>query len=252
MMRYGIGLSLILMLFIGKVAAQEQDTVYPQAPDNEAILKAILDINSPLYYPVLMTRYRAGDTTLTLNDYRHLYYGYAWQPEYKPFENSSADFKLLSEFDHSLDSLTREDCEKIIKFANEVMKTEPFHPSTVNFLAFAYGALGDTLNERINYHRVKMLLATIRSSGTGVQEKSPWHILYYSDAVDVLASMNVLYGKNTVVSRTTEYYPLYQRIGDIRGYFFNFERIYWNRPDKLPEKKSRGWEFNGIPLRKRK
>ena len=251
-MRYWAVLGLMILWGAGGLSAQDQEPEYPQAPDNEAILKAILDIDSPLYYPVLMTRYRAGDTTLTLNDYRHLYYGYAWQPEYKPFETPSADFKLLEEFDHGLDSLTTEDCERIIKFANEVMKTEPFHPSTVNFLAFAYGALGDTLNERINYHRLNMLLETIRSSGTGIRENSPWHILYYSDATDVLASMNLLYGKNTVVSRTTEYFPLHQRNGKIRGYYFNFERIYWYRPDKLPEKKPTGWGINGIPLKKRR
>lgn len=57
-----------------------------QAPDNDAILRETIDKGSPYYYPAIYMRYMSGDTTLTLEDYRHLYYGYAWQPGYKPFE----------------------------------------------------------------------------------------------------------------------------------------------------------------------
>ena len=31
----------------------------------------------------------------------------------------------------------------------------------------------------------------------------------------------------------------------------HYGRIYWHKPDKLPEKRSNGWEINGIPLKRR-
>ncbi len=245
-------LLLSLTALVAAAQSPEAGPQYPREPDNDAILREILNSESPYYYPSLFIRYMAGDTTLNLEEYRHLYYGYAWQPTYKPFESPQSGTKLLAKFEKGLDSLTVEDCHEIIRYAGDVMKTEPFHPSTVNFLTFAYGALGDTINERVNAHRFKMLIETIQSSGTGLREKSAWHILYYPDADDVLGHMNLIFGKNSVVSRTVEFIPLYERRGGVKGYYFNFERIYWNRPDQLPEKRTNSnWQFNNIPLKKK-
>lgn len=220
-----------------------------QAPDNEAILRATIDASSPYYYPSLMSRYRLGDTTLTRDDYRHLYYGYVWQPEYKPFETPATKDKILMILEK--DSLTYGDYEKIIKYGNEVMKTEPFDPSNLNFLVYAYGSTGDTRNERINYHRLEGILDAIKSTGTGTEEKSPWHVIYFSHTRDLLASLDIICGKERVISRTVAYMPLPVRQKDVKGYYFDFGRIYWHRPDKMPEKRSNGWEFNGIPLKKK-
>ena len=77
------------------VSAQDSTLYRPQVPDNDQILKDVLNGMSPYYYPVLFMRYMEGDTTLTLEDYRHLYYGYAWQPEYEPFDKPQVKEDLL-------------------------------------------------------------------------------------------------------------------------------------------------------------
>ena len=53
-------------------AAQSQVS----APDYASIEKAISDSNSHYYYPRLFDRYVSGDTTIGLNEYKYLYYGY--------------------------------------------------------------------------------------------------------------------------------------------------------------------------------
>ncbi|MBO5686220.1 MAG: DUF4919 domain-containing protein, partial [Alistipes sp.] len=63
-----------------------------KTPVEEDILERITDQNSPYYYTGLMMRYENGDSTLTDEDYHYLYYGYAYQAEYKPTaSNPSAD-----------------------------------------------------------------------------------------------------------------------------------------------------------------
>ena len=119
-----------------------------QAPDNDAILRETIDKGSPYYYPAIYMRYMSGDTTLTLEDYRHLYYGYAWQPGYKPFETPAAKDRILNIL--AKDSLAEADYLKIVEYGREVMRSEPYDPSTLNFLVYAYGAVGDSVNERIN------------------------------------------------------------------------------------------------------
>ena len=238
---------LLLTVFACLVAPPKGRT--QQVPDNDAILRATIDQASPYYYPALYSRYTSGDTTLTEEDFRHLYYGFVWRPEYKPFETPAARAELLHVLEK--DSLSQNDFRKIVEYGEEIVRTEPFDPSTLNFLVYAYGSLGDTLNERINHHRLNGILGAIESSGTGLSEDSPWHVLYFSHTRDLLASLDIVCGKEKVISRSIAYMPLLVRQKGIKGYYFDFGRIYWYRPDKLPEKRSNGWEFNGIPIKKR-
>ena len=75
-------------LFGHAAQAQTADSLRSEAPRYEAIWAETANPTSPYYYPTLMSRYERGDTTLTLEDFRHLYYGYPEQPGYKPLLNS--------------------------------------------------------------------------------------------------------------------------------------------------------------------
>ena len=220
-----------------------------EAPDHDAILREIIDGKSEHYYPNLMARYRQGDTTLTLTDYRYLYYGYIWQPEYKPFETPAAKDRLLMAVEG--DSTTPAKLRSVITFGNQTLEQEPFDPTTINLLVYAYGTLGDTLNERINFYRLQGVLGAIRSSGTGLTEESPWHIIYFSHVKDFMSSYGIRTMKEKVVSRTVAYVPRLAKTRTVKGYFFNYGAIYMKRPEQEPQRQSNGWEINGIPLKKR-
>lgn len=243
-------LFLLLSVVFFEVKGQDSESDGFKAIDNDEILREIINSESPNYYPVLFTRYMAGDTTLTLSDYRYLYYGYVWQTTYKPFETPEATTKILMILEKQKD-FTQSDFENIVKYANDVMISEPFNPSNINFLTFAYASLGDKVNEKINSIRMNMIFKTIQSSGTGLKEHSAWHIIAFSHATDLLAHMNLSYGKPVVESRTVEYIPLLIRTKGVKGYYFDYSRIYWYKPDNIPLKENNGWEFNGIPLKRR-
>lgn len=219
--------------------------------NNDEILRAVIDNNSPYYYPSLETRYMAGDTTLTVNDYFYLYYGFAHQDAYKPLEGNTAADKLLNILAANPEP-TPEEALKIVEQAQEAMKRDPFSLKNINFLIYAYGILGDTVNEKINYDRLTKIIAAIKSSGTGTTVESPWHVLSFSHSSDLLAAMELQAMKRMIVSRTVEYIPLLSRNGNIKGYYFDFGRAYWRKPDNLPEKRSAGLEINGIKPKKKK
>ena len=63
--------------------------------------------------------------------------------------------------------------------------------------------------------------------------------------------MNLAAGKEKEISRTVAWMPPLVKQKGVKGYYFDFGRIYWHKPDKLPEKRSNGWEINGIPLKRR-
>ena len=218
---------------------------FAQKPDDDAIFAAVMDAASPYYYPTLMMRYDAGDTTLTHDDYRHLYYGYAFQDEYRPLEPTIGEGEILSVFDRNPEPGPVE-AERIIHYARQVMEQDPFSPKNINFMIYAYGVLGDSINERINADRLRKILEVIDSSGTGLKEGSPWHVLWFSHVNDFLGSRGLEILRRRVVERSVEYVTLTEPDGRNKGYYFDFGRVYWKKPENLPEKRVDGIKFENF------
>lgn len=239
--KYLICVSLVC-LSVSSLKAQE-------APDDDAIHRAILNRDSIYYYPNLFGRYLAGDATLTPEDYRHLYYGYVWQDTYRPLATAPAWDRMLVLLEQNPEP-NAGFFHGIIENGTELMRTEPFNPNNINLLTYAYGGLGDSINERINARRLEMIVRTIKSTGTGLSEYSPWHIISFSHANDLMVMMGLQTLKSILVSRSIMFIPLLQRQDGIRGYYFNYERIYWFPPD-TPSETRPGWEINGIPVPRR-
>ena len=66
------------------INAQANATV-GKSPDMEKIRDFAKDSRK---YNKLMTRYENNDKSLTVDDYRQLYYGYIFQPEYSPYDKT--------------------------------------------------------------------------------------------------------------------------------------------------------------------
>ncbi len=234
---------LSLLIFMSPAAYSQT------APDNEDIFVRTVDPGSPFHHPALMMRYNAGDTSLTQEDYHYLYYGYAFTDNYRPLSGIPAEDMILEVFAALPEGgePDREGMLKIIDYAGEAMKSDPFSPKNLNFLVYAYGAIGDSINERINHDRMTKILAVIEASGTGESEKSPMHILRFSHAADLLTARGLTIAKRTVISKTQELITLNRRDGRNRGYYFDYSRIFWNKPEETP-KPARRWKINDWPL----
>lgn len=217
-----------------------------RVPDNDVILAKTIDADSPYFYPSLELRYNNGDTTLTVDDYHYLYYGYAYSDDYKPLNAIPAVDKILMILEKNNEP-DYDQMLEIIRYAKEVMKADPFSPSNLNFLTYAYGAIGDAENERINYDRMTKILEVIDSSGAGLKEGEPKHILMFSHAIDLLVSKELEVGGSRVVSKTVEYVSLIKPTKGVKGYFFDYSRIYWQQSEEAP-KKERRWMFNNVKL----
>ncbi len=138
---------------------------------------------------------------------------------------------------------------------NDALVQDPFSPKLLNLLAFAYGALGDSKNEQINYNRMNSILATIEDSGNGLKEGSAWHILMFGHALDLLAARPSL-RQSTRRQPLGGIRPLLEPVrteeGRIKGYYFDYSRIYRNKPDDYVFKRPRTWQFNNLRPREYK
>ncbi len=220
-----------------------------KVPDENDILSRILDTSSPQYYPSLMMRYMGGDTTLTDDDYHYLYYGYAYDPNYRPLEVTPSSDRILEILAAvQQDAPTSEQAQSIVDAASEIMAVDPFSPKNINFMTYAYEALGDTVQARVNADRFAKIIRTIESSGSGLKESEPKHVLRTEHANDVLAARGLYIQSREVRTRSVEYIRLREKDGNVKGYYFDFGRMYRKAPELTPEKKPSRWQINGFPL----
>lgn len=225
-----------------------------KTPVEDDILARTTDASSPYYYTSLMMRYNAGDPSLTDEDYHYLYYGYAYQDAYKPLAtNPAMDKLLLMASGLDPDNPERETLEALLSVAEDARAHDPFNLKTLNLMAYAHGALGDKAQEKAYSDRMNGILRTILSSGDGLTQKSPRHVLMFDHALDVLSAEGLPYGKARIVSRTVEFVPLvtpYVVEGKKRkGFYFDFGRVYWNKPEGYTYKRDRTWQFNNLKPR---
>lgn len=239
-------LILVALLTLWAIPAEAQTL---RVPDNEDILSRTIDIESPYYLDRLMAKYIAGEQALTDEEMYYLYYGYAYSESYKPLEPIAAEDRVLAVVEEVMTEPTEERMRRLVDSAMEVMERDPFSPKNLNLLAFAYGSLGDTTNERRCFERLEGVIRTIESSGTGEKESSPMHVLRFEHAADVVYARGLNIKRREVVSHTCEY--VFLTMKDERGnmgFYFDFSRVYWVKNNN-PQREERSWSINNMTLK---
>lgn len=225
-------------------------------PDDDDILRKIIDRSSPYYYPTLLERYRNLEQ-LNEDEYHYLYYGYAFNENYKPLNSCKAlDDLILLMTTIDTERPDKEEIAEIISVCEDALMFDPFNPTVLNMLIFAYGNCGDREKEQAYYRHMNGILETIKASGDGRGEKYPMHIIMFSHATDLVASLGVEHRKAEIISRKVEYIPLTEprRVpdGKIKGFYFDYSRIYRNKPEDVTFKKKRTWQFNNLGIKEYK
>lgn len=243
---------LAFMAFAGTGRAQTADSTAVRPPDYRRIAVETADVGSPYYYPRLMGRYERGDSTLTLEDFRHLYYGYPEQAGYKPLLASPYADSLERAFGKKT-RLEAEDYRRIVGFAREILAGEPFSMRDMNVLAFAYQMLDEPERAAAQMRKIRGVLEAIRSTGTGLREESPWYVIYMRDAQDVLNLIGARFTKFIILTRSVEYAPVYNMPDEgsgkkNKGYYFDYSEVYKRRPDYLDEQPKQKRRFEVNPL----
>ena len=232
------------------VSALSVSALWAQTPDNDDIYAKIADSASPYYYPNLKMRYDQWVEPMTEAELHYLYYGYAFQQDYKPLDNNPYLTRVLEIMAKvALEEPAVSDIDELVVTAMQAYERDPFSPQILNILAYASGALGDKEREKAFYERLNGVLGVIASSGDGLKEKSAMHIIMFSHALDYIASKGWSYGKSRVISRTVEYVPFEVARNKVKGYYFDFSRVYWNKPENYTFKRERTWQFNNLKPR---
>lgn len=175
------------MILFSALSGFSQDFLF-QIPDYKQIEKEVNDKESDFYYPVLMRRFKAYDTTLTNSQYRRLYFGYVFQKEYSPYSPFSKEDELRKYYSGEFDS---SQYPKVIELLNEALDEFPLSLDAMGLLAYVYRLSGDTaMDDRIQAN-VGGLMSAIMGSGDGTKCETAFHVITVSDEYFLLNMLGV-------------------------------------------------------------
>lgn len=235
-MRKIVILYMMLAVFLGAQAAPEKKN-QPQKPDMEQIKKEVLDPSSSYYYPKLVKLFESKDTSMTLDQFRHLYLGYVFQEDYNPYRRSAYSSKV--EELYFRDKHTHAECDTIIHYAELSLKDDPFDLRQMNFLIYAYREKKKNNLANIWQYKLNHLLEAIISTGTGLDEENAWVV------INPQHEYNILNFHNYVVEAQEDRPPHYDYIrvapkenaktDEPKGFFFDVLYILQEYYRKFPE-----------------
>ena len=160
-------------------------SVATNAPDYKRIKKEINTKGSEFYYPELLRRFEAADTTLTVEQLHYFYYGTATRPDYSPYKTSNYDalHKALEK-----ENPEKEDWENAAKAIDEQLKTDPtnirFHMYKHMIYRNLYGPEAEKTFDA--YNQVVMLLSAVTSTGDGRSKETAFHVICVTDEYGIM------------------------------------------------------------------
>lgn len=170
-------------------------------------------------YNKLMERYLANDTTLTLNDYHSLYYGYVFQSGYTASKDSQLRDSLYNTFNKSRSG--EADYNAVKSIASIILKDLPFDIRTLDPAIYAYHMLKDESTASKLEFRMGRLIETIYNSGDGLTEQTPFFVISTSNEPDIIRALGFSLSVNAPIqSGNLHYWKVKENEFGVTGFYF--------------------------------
>src|SRR5690554_2847308 len=214
-------ISLLVVIFIAlalNVNAQEE---FFNAPNYSQIEGNVKDQNSSYYYPTLLKKYLDANSEMTLEEARHLYYGYVFQTNYVPTDTSTYNNKLAITL--SRGSFTPSDYAEILEYSNALLLQDPFNLRALNAKLLVLAQQNKTEEYKKVAQKRSIVQSAIVSSGDGMNENSAFYVIKVAHEYDILPFLGYTFGGEDKVLRGKK--VNYLSLGDNR---FGVDRVYFN------------------------
>ena len=205
-----------LLLLVTPSFSQDDDF---EKPNYKKIEKAISKKKSELYYPKLMERFLNSDWSMSLEERRHLYYGFIYEPNYSPYGNSDYNDSikpLLQMKDHDTTHLL-----EIIRLSDLIMLDKPFDLDAINYKLYALDELGREAAFEKCIHQFRIIVDAIMSSGNGLEDNTAFYVIYISHEYDLLNILDFQFGGQQSLIGTNDYLKVAENEQDVEGLYFD-------------------------------
>jgi len=215
-----------VVLILQSIAAFSQDKRTFLIPDFKNIKKETNDRNSSNYYPRLLARYMANDTTLSTDEMRMLYYGTFFNDIPHDTLYESLHFTDSIRVLHTKTSYTDDDRRNLVRYYLADYKNNPFDLVALNALYSLYTHLKDPLAAVYDF-KLGKLVRIIYETGDGTSVETAFYINSVSDEYAMLNIMGYnSNGSQTLVANKCDYLEVAGNTDHIKGFYFNVEQIF--------------------------
>jgi hypothetical protein len=152
--------------------------------DMKDIESKTTDSLSYLYYPVLLDRYMSFDSTLTIDDYKYLYYGYVFTDMYNPYgshEQEDEFYNLYYEGNY----------EEALPIGEQIFLDNPINTKLVFKLLVCHHQIKNPENAEKYSLLYYGLLRIIYFSGDGESVETAFKVITVSDEYEILSELGL-------------------------------------------------------------
>jgi hypothetical protein len=186
-------LTLLCCLLLQSPAFSQPEGAEGMRPVNyKKIRKECSRKRSPHYFPRLYERYLALDTSLTAKDFRYLYYGFSFQPGYKPYETPPLRDSLISFLGR--DGMTPAEYELAGHIAAELLAGSPFRLRETFIAAMAFQMAGNEAMSAAWFHFYQEQADAILGSGDGLTPATAFSVIYIPDEYEIMELLGLQFG----------------------------------------------------------
>lgn len=211
---------LVVFVFIAQITIAQK---LFKAPEYDLIQKEIQDSTSLFYYPKLMARLKASDTTLSPIEYRFLYYGYIYQPNYQPYWNSPEEEELIKYYRSP--KIKAKDYAEIIRLISKSIDAFPFDLRQMNFLTYVLHLKGDSVESVKISKKFSGIVDAILSTGDGLTCETSFHVINVSHEY-VLLNLFQFRVENQALTGDCDYMKLVKDDRNVEGMYFNVRKLF--------------------------
>jgi len=213
--------TILLLVLVSFSYGQGNSAGFDQAgngslkPDFKTINQEISDQKSNFYLPKLIERYNHSDTTLTLEEFQHLYYGYSLLNPYLPIPHNDKVEKVKLLRSKALDYLTSvEMCNSLLK--SDMFDLDFYIIKTVNKYELDRNKPQSEQSIKFYYGLCKAILM----SGTGEDYYSPIYITHPNHADFICYILGLTPSGKTISLEKNYYVAVNENMFNIKGVFF--------------------------------
>jgi len=210
-----------LLLLPALLCSQDLDI---EPVNYKKVRKAIKRKKSPYYYPAIYQRYLDLDTSLTANDFRHLYYGYSFQKAYQPYGTPALRDSLINYLQR--DEPMQQEVEVAARIAGELLKESSFRLRETFIAAVAFEMSGNVRMSAIYYDFFEKQVEAIMSSGDGLSRETAFSVIYISDEYEILEVLGfVFHGEQSLIEGDFDLLQIEDNAFGIEEMYFDVSRL---------------------------
>jgi len=209
--------TLLAFLMVLGTNAQQSET---SSPDYALIQKNITDKSSPLYYASLYERYKKADTNMTLEECRHLYYGYA-------FTQKNISETLLTYAHASLKEIlqkpspTTADLENVVNYTATLLEANPFSITIKKYRQHCLTQLERYDEAKTERTQTEIILDAILSSGDGTTKQNSIHVIDAANEYELVSVLGFEPSSNEYATNGQyDYFTINKNAYNLPGLYF--------------------------------